>query len=74
MKKSDLIIAVATAAKKWTDWKIVHAVKGPFVNEMLGDFYRWQSEGILSVMVQDFPDEVHKPSSLQVIDFIVQFN
>ncbi|MFY0653111.1 MAG: BNR repeat-containing protein [Cyclobacteriaceae bacterium] len=66
--QKDLFIAVATAKKEWKDWKIIHSVKGPFVNEMLGDFYRWKSEGILSVIVQDFPQGDHEPSILKVVD------
>jgi BNR repeat-containing family member len=64
----DLVIAAATAATKWTDWKVVHTEKGPFVNEMLGDPYRWRSEGILSVMVQESPPEPHDPTALRIVD------
>jgi len=72
-KKSDLVIAVATAEKKWKDWQVVYTLNGPFVNEMLGDFYRWKSEGVLSVLIQDFPDKIHEPTSLKVVDFVFQF-
>ena len=43
-------------------------VEGPFMNEMLGDRYRWQSEGVLSVIIQDPPEESHEPSPLKVLD------
>jgi hypothetical protein len=68
----DLIIAVATAKNAWNDWHVAHVVKGPFFNDMLGDFYRWQSEGVLSVMVQQAPKSNSKPSSLQVVDLSFQ--
>ena len=64
-----LIIAAATADSKWTDWKIIHTEKGPFFNEMLGDVYRWKRQGVLSVMVQESPEEVHEPTALRIIDF-----
>jgi hypothetical protein len=64
----DLIIASATAKNNWKDWDFIHVVKGPFVNDMLGDFYRWKSEGVLSIMVQDVPKGKNKKSTLQVVD------
>lgn len=69
----DLIIAVATAKNEWKDWQIAQVVEGPFFNDMLGDVYRWKSEGILSVFVQDTPKGIKKPSALKVIDFSFQF-
>ena len=65
----DLVIAAATAASKWTDWAVVHVEKGPFVNEMLGDPYRWRQEGILSVLVQESPENPHDPTPLRILDF-----
>jgi hypothetical protein len=65
----DLVIAAATANSKWTDWRVIHVERGPFVNEMLGDPYRWKQEGILSVMVQESPKEVHQPTPLRLLDF-----
>jgi hypothetical protein len=56
--KGDLVIAAAGCDSGWTDWKIIHAEKGPFVNEMLGDAYRWKNNNILSVMVQELPSIV----------------
>jgi hypothetical protein len=67
--QGDLVIAYATGISKWTDWKIVHVEKGPFVNEMLGDVYRWKEDGILSVMVQEMPIEKLKPTPLRILDF-----
>lgn len=51
------------------DWQIAHVQQGPFLNDMLGDVYRWTSEGILSVFVQELPKGIQKPSALKVIDF-----
>ncbi|MBN2307655.1 MAG: BNR repeat-containing protein [Candidatus Hydrogenedentes bacterium] len=67
----NLNIAAATAASQWTDWRVVHVEEGPFVNEMLGDPYRWRQEGVLSVMAQDMPAEPHAPTPLRILDFIV---
>ncbi|GAL65632.1 hypothetical protein JCM19301_3317 [Jejuia pallidilutea] len=53
--KRDLIIATATAKNQWKDWTVTYTVKGPFINDMLGDVYRWKDEGVLSIMVQDNP-------------------
>jgi hypothetical protein len=64
-----LIIAAATADSRWTDWKIIHTEKGPFFNEMLGDVYRWKSQGVLSIMVQQSPKQAHEPTPLRIIDF-----
>lgn len=68
---SDLQIAVASAASEWTDWRIAHTEPGPFVNEMLGDRVRWTEEGVLSIMVQDTPQQPHEPTPLRVLDFTV---
>jgi len=70
--KGSLAIAAATADAKWKDWKVVHTEQGPFVNEMLGDVYRWKSEGVLSIMVQQSPNEVYQPTPLRVLDFHFQ--
>jgi hypothetical protein len=67
--EGDLVIAAAGADSKWTDWKIIHTEKGPFVNEMLGDVYRWRNDGILSVMVHEMPAAVHESTPLRIIDF-----
>ncbi|MDN3663963.1 BNR repeat-containing protein [Algibacter miyuki] len=66
--KNDLIIATATAKKKWNDWAITHTVKGPFINDMLGDFYRWKTDGVLSILVQDIPKPNKKNSTFKVVD------
>ena len=74
LSEGDLVIAAATAASEWKDWKGVHVEKGPFLNEMLGDVYRWKSDGVLSVMVQESTDRAGNPSPLRIIDFAVKGN
>lgn len=69
LRRGDLIIAAASAASEWTDWKIIHVEKGPFLNEMLGDPYRWKNEEILSVMAQNSPSKPHDPTPLRILDF-----
>ena len=64
-----LVIAAATSGSKWQDWKIVHRERGPFVNEMLGDVYRWKKQGVLSIMVQETPEKPHQPTPLRILDF-----
>jgi hypothetical protein len=68
-RKGPLIIAAASAASEWTDWRIVYEEAGPFVNEMLGDPYRFRQTGILSIPVQDAPAAEHQPTELRVLDF-----
>jgi hypothetical protein len=68
--EGDLVIAAAGSGSKWTDWQIIHVEKGPFVNEMLSDVYRWKNEGILSVMVQEMPSTVHEPTPLRLLNFL----
>jgi len=67
--EGDLAIAAAAAASGWADWRVIHVEKGPFVNEMLGDNYRWDKEGVLSIMVQQSPEEAHQPTALRILDF-----
>lgn len=62
-------MAAATDRSWYTDWKVVHIEQGPFVNEMLGDPYRWKQEGILSIMVQALPENPEEPTPLSVLDF-----
>lgn len=68
LNDKDLIIAVASAKNRWNDWHISHVVKGPFMNDILGDFYRWKSEEILSILLQEAPNEKRQPSKLKVVD------
>jgi hypothetical protein len=63
-KEENLEIAAATANSGYEDWKVIHMEQGPFVNEMLGDPYRWEREGILSVLVQESPENPTEPTPL----------
>ncbi len=71
-REGDLVIAGATAASNWGDWRILHREKGPFVNEMLGDLHRWKSEAVLSVMVQESPEKAHEPTALRILDYAIK--
>ena len=73
LNKRDLIIATATAKNNWKDWSITHVVKGPFINDMLGDFYRWKNERVLSIMVQNVPKGKRKQSNLKVVDLTFDY-
>jgi hypothetical protein len=70
----DLVIAASTAVSRWNDWKVIHVEKGPFVNEMLGDFYRWKKEGILSIIVQASPKKDHEATPLRILDFSIKIS
>jgi len=65
----DLVVSAATAGARWTDWHVAHVEKGPFVNEMLADRFLWKSQGILSVLVQEFPAEKHASTPVRVVDY-----
>ena len=71
-KSGKLIIMGATASTSWKDWQVLHTERGRFCNEMLGDFYRWQDSGVLSIMVQDRPVKNHQPTPLRILDFKFQ--
>ena len=68
-KEGDLEIAAASPKSGYTDWRVIHKEPGPFVNEMLGDPYRWTREGILSVQVQTMPENPQDPTPLRILDF-----
>jgi rhamnogalacturonyl hydrolase YesR len=67
--QGDLVIASASSAAKWQDWRIVAEEKGPFINEMLGDPTRWKGQKILSILVQETPTVIGAPSPLRVVDY-----
>ena len=70
--KGDLVIAGATAASNWQDWRILHVEKGPFVKEMLGDVYRWKREAVLSIMAQESPPSPHEATPLRILDYTIE--
>ena len=63
-----LIVWKATAVKQWTDWQQVYVSDAPYFNEPQFDLFRWQKEGILSMMVQDAPDSTGAASAIKVLD------
>ena len=71
-KEENLEIAAATDRAGYEDWRVIHIEQGPFVNEMLGDPYRWKQEGILSVMVQESPENPNEPTPLHILDFHIE--
>ena len=70
--EGDLIIAVATKKFGYSEWHIVHTERGPFVNEMLADYYLWKTKGILSIVVQAMPKYKHQPTPLRILDFSIK--
>ncbi len=65
----DLTICAATAKNQWKDWEIIHVEPGLFLNEMLGDLYRFEQEEVLSVMVQESPERPNRPTPIRILDF-----
>ena len=57
---------------KWENTRQIDSGEGLFEDEMLGDPYRWTQEGILSVMVQDAPENPSEPTSLRILDFHIE--
>jgi len=51
----DLVIAAATKATNWTDWKVIHTQTGPFVSEAQADARLMATDGRLSVIMQESP-------------------
>jgi len=69
--RGNLKIMAATPEERWKDWRVIHVERGPFCNEMLGDYYRWQQEEILSVIVQELPEKPHQATSLRILEFVI---
>ncbi|WP_428939737.1 BNR-4 repeat-containing protein [Fontivita pretiosa] len=53
--EGDLVIAAATKATNWTDWKVIHTEPGPFVSEAQADARLMALDGRLSVIMQESP-------------------
>ncbi|MBN1515126.1 BNR repeat-containing protein [Candidatus Sumerlaeota bacterium] len=68
-RDGDLTIQAATEASGWSDWQVIHVESGPFLNEMLGDYYRFKNDGVLSVMVQNEPSYSGESTPLRILDF-----
>jgi unsaturated rhamnogalacturonyl hydrolase len=67
-QSAPLVIYKATAAKKWTDWQQVFISGDRYFNEPQVDLFRWQQEGVLSVLVQDAPASTGAASAIKVLD------
>jgi hypothetical protein len=65
----DLTICAATAQSGWTDWQVIHTEPGLFINEMLGDYPRFRTDEILSVMVQETPATSGRSTPIRILDF-----
>jgi len=66
-------IAAATGKSKWKDWQIIHAENESFLSDMLGDLYRWQNEGVLSIIVQETPKVPGESTPLRILDFSFEY-
>ena len=64
-----LVVVTAAAATKWSEWRVLATVVGPFHTEPLIDIERMRSEGVLSVVMQESPKRDLEPTRLRVIDF-----
>ncbi len=71
-REGTVILLAATADSRWEDWRVIHVERGPFGNEMQIDRHRWKNEGILSVLVQETPNEKHQPTALKIMDFMIE--
>jgi len=64
-----LTVCAATAQSQWTDWQVVYTEPGLFINEMLGDYSRFKSDEILSVMAQETPAAAGQAAPIRILDF-----
>jgi hypothetical protein len=65
----ELVVATASHASQWTDWKVAFTLPGPFISEPLLDAALMQSDGVLSVYLQDSPKHERKSTPIHVVDF-----
>lgn len=65
-----LKIAKATKASGWSDWAVVYESMAEFIGEPLLDHPRWETQGVLSVYIQEAPTQAGQPSALHVLDFV----
>ena len=66
-----LVVATATKASGWTDWRVALTRPGQIVGEPLIDNARMASEGVLSVFLQDAPTAERQPTPIRIVDFAV---
>jgi hypothetical protein len=64
-----LHVAAATEKARWTDWRVVYTSDRGFVGEPRVDLLRWRAERLLSVYVQQKPNQPGNPSPLRLIEF-----
>ena len=67
----NLVIARASAASQWSDWKVVATVPGLFHTEPMLDQDRMRTDSVLSVVVQQSPEKDCQPTRIRVIDFAI---
>ncbi len=64
----DLVIAAASHANQWRDWKEIYRVRGPFTGQPLLD--RSRGDDVLAVYIQEYPpDPQASTSPLRVLEF-----
>ena len=66
-----LVVATASKASNWTDWKVAFTLPGPVIGEPLLDQSLMQSDGILSVLLQDSPTQERQTTPIRVVDFAI---
>ena len=67
-----LVVATASKASNWTDWKVVYTLPGAAIGEPLLDASRMQTDGVLSVFLQDSPKKERETTAIRVVDFAVK--
>ncbi len=66
---STLVIAAATKASNWTDWKIIRSDYGPYITEAQADPELIKINGILSVVMQNSPTSSMQATSIHSLDY-----
>jgi autotransporter-associated beta strand protein len=64
-----LVIAAATKASNWTDWKIIRTDTGPYFSEAQADPELIKTNGILSVVMQNTPTSSTQATSIHSLDY-----
>ncbi len=73
INSGDLIIAAASKASNWTDWKIIKTEAGPFVSETQADARLLAINGTLSVVMQETPGVLSpaQGTDMRVLDYTI---
>ncbi|HEY7088233.1 MAG TPA: BNR-4 repeat-containing protein, partial [Tepidisphaeraceae bacterium] len=70
----DLVIAAATKATNWTDWKVIKIEAGPFVSEAAVDAELLNSTGTLAIVMQNSPTVTgNNGTALRSLDYSIAF-